>query len=168
MFFWNSGFFDDPTDVGNLTSGSSAFSTTSLNISKFTVHVLLKPGLENFEHYYTSVWDECNCAVVGHSLALPFFGFGMKTDIFQFCGHCWVFQVCRKCEVKLQWDTTIHSSTLRNVGKFPISGNVIIFQCMKVPTSLGNILIISYKTHSVNEQYHFQVVIQKNAKYISQ
>ena len=63
MFFWNSGFFDDPTDVGNLTSGSSAFSTTSLNISKFTVHVLLKPGLENFEHYYTSVWDECNCVV---------------------------------------------------------------------------------------------------------
>ena len=44
-------FFDDPTDVGNLTSGSSAFSKSSLNIWKFTVHVLLKPGLENFEHY---------------------------------------------------------------------------------------------------------------------
>ena len=43
-------FFDDPTDVGNLISGSSAFSKTSLNIWKFTVHVLLKPGLENFEH----------------------------------------------------------------------------------------------------------------------
>ena len=48
-------FFDDPADVGNLISGSSAFSKTSLNISKFTVHVLLKPGLENFEHYFTSV-----------------------------------------------------------------------------------------------------------------
>ena len=57
-------FFDDPEDVGNLISGSSAFSKTSLNIRKFTVHVLLKPGLENFEHYFTSVWDECNCAVV--------------------------------------------------------------------------------------------------------
>ena len=44
-------FFDDPADVGNLTSGSSAFSKTSLNIRKFTVHILLKPGLENFEHY---------------------------------------------------------------------------------------------------------------------
>ena len=43
-------FFDDPTDVGNLISGSSAFSKTSLNIRKFTVHVLLKPGLQNFEH----------------------------------------------------------------------------------------------------------------------
>ena len=48
-------FFDDPTDVGNLISGSSAFSKTSLNIWKFTVQVLLKPGLENFEHYFASV-----------------------------------------------------------------------------------------------------------------
>ena len=48
-------FFHDPMDVGNLISGSSAFSKTSLNIWKFTVHVLLKPGLENSEHYFTSV-----------------------------------------------------------------------------------------------------------------
>ena len=53
-----------PMDVGNLISGSSAFSKTSLNIWKFMVHVLLKPGLENFEHYFTRVWDDCNCAVV--------------------------------------------------------------------------------------------------------
>ena len=57
-------FFYDPTDAGKLVSGSSAFSKSSLNIWKFTVHVLLKPGLENFEHYFTSVWDECNGAVV--------------------------------------------------------------------------------------------------------
>ena len=56
--------FHDPVDVGNLISGSSAFSKTSLNIWKFMVHVLPKPGLENFEHYFTSVWDEYNCAVV--------------------------------------------------------------------------------------------------------
>ena len=48
-------FFDDPEDVGNLISGSSAFSKTSLNIWKFTGDVLPKPGLENFEHYFTSV-----------------------------------------------------------------------------------------------------------------
>ena len=48
-------FFDDPADVGNLISGSSAFSKSSLNIWKFTVHVLLKPDLENFEHYFASV-----------------------------------------------------------------------------------------------------------------
>ena len=57
-------FLSDPTDVANLISGSSAFSKTSLNIWKFSVHVLLKTGLDNFEHYFTSVWDECNCAVV--------------------------------------------------------------------------------------------------------
>ena len=50
-----SSFFDDPTDVGNLISGSCAFSKTSLNIWKFMVHVLLKPGLENFEQYFASV-----------------------------------------------------------------------------------------------------------------
>ena len=57
-------FFDDPVDVGNLISGSSAFSKTSLNIWNFMIHVLLKPGLENFELYFNNVWDECNCAVV--------------------------------------------------------------------------------------------------------
>ena len=64
VFLELSCFFDDPADVGNLISGSSAFSKTSLNIWKFTVHVLLKPGLKNFEHYFTSMWDESNCAVV--------------------------------------------------------------------------------------------------------
>ena len=52
VFLELSCFFYDPTDVGNLTSGSSAFSESSLNICKFLVHVLLKPGLENFEHYF--------------------------------------------------------------------------------------------------------------------
>ena len=56
--------FYDPVDASNLISGSSAFPKTSLNIWKFTVHVLLKPGLENFEHYFTSVWDEYNYAVI--------------------------------------------------------------------------------------------------------
>ena len=57
-------FFYDPMDVGNLISVFSAFSKSSLNIWKFMVHILLKPGLENFEHYFASMWDECNCAVV--------------------------------------------------------------------------------------------------------
>ena len=53
VFLELSCFFDDPVDIGNLISGSSAFSKTSLNIWKFRVHVLLKPGLENFERYFT-------------------------------------------------------------------------------------------------------------------
>ena len=55
VFLELSCFFDDPADVGNLISGSSAFSKTRLNVWKFSVHVLLKPGLENFKHYFTSM-----------------------------------------------------------------------------------------------------------------
>ena len=68
-------FFHDPVDVGSLVSGSSAFSKSSLHIWKLSVHVLLKPGLENFEHYFASVWDECNCAVVW-----AFFGIAILWD----------------------------------------------------------------------------------------
>ena len=62
-------------DVGNLISGSSAFSKSSLNIWKFRVHILLKPCLKNFEHYFASVWDECNCAAVW-----AFFGIAFLRD----------------------------------------------------------------------------------------
>ena len=65
LFQWSSGCWQ-------LISDSSAFSQASLNIWKFTVHVLLKPGLENFEHYFTSVWDECNCAVVWAFFGIAF------------------------------------------------------------------------------------------------
>ena len=68
-------FFYDPTDVGNLISGSSAFSKSSLNILKFSFHILLKSSLENFQHYFASLWDECNCAVVW-----TFFGFASLWD----------------------------------------------------------------------------------------
>ena len=84
-------FSDDPMNIGNLISGSSAFSKSRLIIWNFSVHVLFKPGLENFEYYFDSVWDEHNCAVVWDSLALPFFRSGMKTDLFQSHGHWWVF-----------------------------------------------------------------------------
>ena len=64
VFLELSWFFIDLTDVGNLISDSSAFSKSSLNVWKFIVHVLLKPGLENFEHYFASMWDEFSCVVV--------------------------------------------------------------------------------------------------------
>ena len=64
--------FYDPTDVGNLISDSSAFSKSSLNIWKFSVHILLKPGLENFEHYFASMWNECNCVVVWAFFGIAF------------------------------------------------------------------------------------------------
>jgi len=72
IFLELSCFFNDPSDYGNLISGSSAFSKTSLNIWKFMVHILLKPGLENFEQYFTSVWDGYNCAVVWAFFGIAF------------------------------------------------------------------------------------------------
>ena len=72
VFLEFSCLFCDPTDVGNLISGPSAFSKTSLNIWKITVHVLLKLGLKNFEHYFTSMWDKCKCAVVWSFFGIAF------------------------------------------------------------------------------------------------
>ena len=83
-------FLNDTMDVGNFLSGSSGFSKSSLNIWKFTVHILLKPGLENFEHYLASMWDECNCVVVWAFFYIAFLGIGMNTDLFQSCGHCYM------------------------------------------------------------------------------
>ena len=73
-------FFYDLADVDSLISGSSAFSKSSLNIWEFSVHVLLKPHLENFEHYFASMWNEHKCA-----LAWTFFGEGNGTPLQYSC-----------------------------------------------------------------------------------
>ena len=72
VFLELSCFLNDPADVRNLISGSSAFSQTNLNIWKFTVHILWKPGLENFEHYFAGMWDGCSCAVVWAFFGIAF------------------------------------------------------------------------------------------------
>ena len=72
VFLEPSCFLDDPTDVGNLIFGSSAFWKSSLNIWKLSVNILLKPPLENFEHYFINMWDECNCAVVWTFFGIAF------------------------------------------------------------------------------------------------
>ena len=86
IFLEFSYFFYDSMDVGNLISDSSAFSKSSLNIWKFSVHELLKSGLENFEYYFTSMWDECNCAAVW-----SFFGIAFPWD----WNENWPFPVLR-------------------------------------------------------------------------
>ena len=72
IFLELSCFFDDPKDVGNLISSSSVFSKSSLNICKFSVHVLLKPHLENFEHYFVSMLDDCHCVIVWTFFGIAF------------------------------------------------------------------------------------------------
>ena len=111
-------FFDDPVDVSNLISGSSAFSKTSLKIWKFTVDVLLKPGLENFEHYFTSLWDECNCAVVW-----ALFGIAFLWD----WNENWPFPVLQpiKIQTSLKAQSVEHALSIRPAGPDvlgPLSG----------------------------------------------
>ena len=93
VFLELSCFFNDPEDVDNLISGSPAFSKSNLNIWKFMVHILLKTGLKNFEHYLLACEMVQFCGSLTIHLALLFLGTGMKTDPFQSCGHCWVFQI---------------------------------------------------------------------------
>ena len=118
MFFWNSFVFSmiqQMLAIWSLvplpflspvwTSGSSGFMNHRPGLKnfedyiwKFMVHILLKPGLEDFEHYFTSVWDECNCPVVSAFFGIAFlWDWNEKTDLFQSCDHCWVFHIC--------WDT---------------------------------------------------------------
>ena len=93
MFFWNSlAFFDDPTDVNNLISSSSAFSKPRFTSGNSQFTYCWNLAWRIFEHDLARMWYEWNCVVLW-TLALLFFGTGMKTDLFQSCGHCWVFQI---------------------------------------------------------------------------
>ena len=98
--------------VGNLISGSSAFSKTSLNIWKFTVHVLLKPGLENFEHYFTRMWDECNWAFFGIAFLWDWnenwrFPVLWPNKVCKFLSHLQLFATPRTvaCQAPLSWNS---------------------------------------------------------------
>ena len=91
VFLELSCFFDDQTDVGNLIYGSSAFSKSRLNIWKFSVHVLLKPSLENFEHYFASMRNKCSCVVVWTFLGIAFLWDWNENWPFPVL---WYFQIC--------------------------------------------------------------------------
>ena len=85
-------FLHDPGSVDNLISGSSSFSKPSMDIWKSLVHRMLKPIMQDFKHDLTSMSGTVQW--LAHSLVLPFLEIGMKTDLFQSCGHYWVFQIC--------------------------------------------------------------------------
>ena len=94
VFLEFSCFFYDPGDVDNLISGSSAFSKSSLNIWKFLLHILLKPSLVNFEHYFSSMWNECTCVVIWTFFVIAFLWDWNENWHFQSYGHCSVSQNC--------------------------------------------------------------------------
>ena len=85
-------FLYDPTNVGNLISGSSAFSKSSFKVWRFLVHILLKPSLGDFDQNLISLWNEDNCMVVW-----TFFSIALLWD----CGHCWIFQTCWHIEYNI-------------------------------------------------------------------
>ena len=94
-------FLCDPTNVGNLISGSSVFSKSGLYIWRFLVHILLKPSLKDFEHYLASMWNECNC-----SIAWTFFGIALlwgwnENWPFPILYQCLVFQICCHIEYSI-------------------------------------------------------------------
>ena len=88
VFLELSHFFFDAVDVGNLISGSSDFSKSSLNIWKFSVHVLLKPSWKDFEDYLVSMSNERDCTVVWTFFGIVLLCDWKKTDLLQSCGNC--------------------------------------------------------------------------------
>ena len=85
------------------------FFKTQLEYLKFTVHILLKPGLENFEHYFASMRNKCNCLVVWTFFAIALLWDWNENWLFQSCGHCWVFEICWHFEC-----STLIASSFRN------------------------------------------------------
>ena len=113
-----------PTQAHSLVS----LSKSSLKIWRFMLHILFKPGLENFEHYFASVWDECNCAIVWAFFGIAFLRIEMRTDFFQFCGHYRVFQICSHIEC-----STFTASSFRIWRHF----NSPHYSCLKNPMDRG-------------------------------
>ena len=130
-------------DVGNLISGSSAFSKSSLNIWKFLVHILLKPSLENFEHYFANVWDECNCVVVWTFFGIAFLwdwnenwkyleGWTLKRIYFLFHLGFWRNSVSSTWRIEASvscWLSTEGHSAPRSLSP-------VLVQCMKSSSHL--------------------------------
>ena len=126
-------FVHDPVDVGNLISGSSVFSKTSLNKWKFMVHILLKLVLEKCEHYFTSMWDECNCVVVW-----AFFGIAFLWD----WNEKWPFPVLcfpGGSEVKASACNLGDLGSIPGSGRSPGegNGNPLQYSCLENPMDRG-------------------------------
>ena len=86
-------FLYNPANVGNSISGSSSFSKPSWDNWKFLVHIILKPSMQDFKHDLTSMRDQCYCLMVSTFFGTTLLG-NWDEDLFQSCGHCWVFQIC--------------------------------------------------------------------------
>ena len=130
MFFWNSFvFFYNPMNIGYLISSSSTYLKPSVYIWKILVHILLKPRLKDFKHNLASLWNDCNCMVVWTFFVTVLFGIGMKTDLFQSYGHCWVLKICWHTEC-----STLTASSFSILNSWAVS-YFYYFSTQKNPTN---------------------------------
>ena len=111
-------FLYDPVNVNNLISDFSAFSKPSFDVGKFSVHIMLKPSMQDFKHDLTSMGDECNCLMVWTFFSTALLGIGIRIDLFQSCGHFWVFKICWHIECNTliaQSFRVLNSSTVQGI-----------------------------------------------------
>ena len=171
MFFWNSLAFSMIQRMFPTWSLLPlAFSKSNLNIWKFTVHILLKPGLENFEHYFTSMWDEYNCAVVWAFFGIAFLWDWNENWLFPVLCHCWVFQICWHIECSTFtassfriWNSSsgIPSPPLGlfivMLSKAHLTSHSRMSGCTHYPIPLGQVLALKS-----NHCYHHWHVLSSN------
>ena len=127
-------FFYDPEDP-------LAFCKSSLNIWQFLVLVLLKTSLKDFEHSLASMWSVCSCMVIWTFFGIALLGIGMETDLFQSCGHCWVFEICWhiECSILIASSFRIWNSSAG------ISSPPVLFTVMLLRTTgLHTIIMLLY------------------------
>ena len=146
VFLEFSCFVYDPTNVGNLISDSPAFSKSSLSIWKFSVHILLKPSLENFEHYFASVWDECNCVVVWTFFGIAFLWDWTENWCFLVLCHCWVFQICWHIECSTLIASVFKIWNRRSLGKELLSKRWSCHIWVRISLCLSSLLALSLES----------------------
>ena len=128
-------FFYDPEDP-------LAVCKSSLNIWQFLVLVLLKPSLKDFEHNLASMWNVCRCMVIWTFFGIVLLGIGMETDLFQSCGHCWVFEICWHIECSI---LTASSFRIWNSSAGISSPPVALFTVILLRTTwLHTIIMLLY------------------------
>ena len=128
-------FFYDPEDP-------LAVCKSSLNIWQFLVLVLLKPSLKDFEHNLASMWNVCSCMVIWTFFGIVLLGLGMETDLFQSCGHCWVFEICWHIECSI---LTASSFRIWNSSAGISSPPVALFTVILLRTTwLHTIIMLLY------------------------
>ena len=164
-------FLYNPANVVSLISSSSSLSKPSWDILKFLIHTMLKPGVQDFKY------DEMSATVhwLAHSLVLLFLGIGMKIDLFQFCGHFWVFQICWHMNAKSWWHPPlgiwvvllefhhIHLALLTAVllrDHLPLHSRMSGFGWLTTPQQVSSSLIYFYTVFSV---YSFHLFLISSA-----